>query len=443
MTVKFLVKNPKEGLNTIHIRVRNGKNVDLFLDTRQKTPLEDWNAQEGKLLVEYKTIRNGKTVTLSDALTKNKILENKRINDNLNELDKTVRKNYSDNPNQILNAEWLRNLLFPEAPKTSKDDMTFVEYVDIYLSEKGNTIKEATVSKVRTIKNNFLKFQTSKKKKKIKLREIDNILKKEFEKFFLEDLGNKQNTFNKTFAIMKSILFHAKKNGYEIAENIREIRFKYDKTVFTILTPEEIQLLVGKHFEEEHLETAKDWLLISCFTAARISDFMKFEISKMYQQDINGRMRWYIDYYQTKTEALVTIPVDSRIIEILNKRNWNFPRKMSETRYNQHIKEVCRLTGIDELTEGELLLDENGNENIPNKIKKSIKRKFKKTRGFYPKWKLVSSHIGRRSFASNNYGIIPTTHLMKFTGHTREQMLLNYIGKIETRITKELAQFIN
>ena len=60
--------------------------------------------------------------------------------------------------------------------------------------------------------------------------------------------------------------------------------------------------------------------------------------------------------------------MNEKIIKILNKRDWNFPRKMSEPRYNEHIKTVCQLVGIDEIVEGTLAV-KNEDENIKNRKK--------------------------------------------------------------------------
>jgi len=45
-----------------------------------------------------------------------------------------------------------------------------------------------------------------------------------------------------------------------------------------------------------------------------------------------------------------------------------------------------------------------------------------------PKYKFVTSHIMRRSFASNYYGKIETPLLMNITGHSKESTFLSYIG---------------
>ena len=65
----------------------------------------------------------------------------------------------------------------------------------------------------------------------------------------------------------------------------------------------------------------------------------------------------------------------------------------------------------------------------------------RKVFGNYPKHKLVTSHIGRRSFASNNYGKIPTPLLMVATAHKSEGMFLRYIGKVDQQQSHALANY--
>ena len=54
----------------------------------------------------------------------------------------------------------------------------------------------------------------------------------------------------------------------------------------------------------------------------------------------------------------------------------------------------------------------------------------------------MSSHIGRRSFASNNFGKIPTPLLMVATGHSTPTMLMKYIGKIDEQQSLALAEYL-
>ena len=117
-----------------------------------------------------------------------------------------------------------------------------------------------------------------------------------------------------------------------------------------------------------------------------------------------------------------------KVKEILNNLNGEFPRKISAQRFNDYIKTVCKDAKIKETVKGSLL----------KKLKKDVWRKVK---GEYEKHELVSSHICRRSFATNHYGKLPTPVLMAVTGHTTEKMFLNYIGKTAQDNAKVLNEF--
>ena len=59
------------------------------------------------------------------------------------------------------------------------------------------------------------------------------------------------------------------------------------------------------------------------------------------------------------------------------------------------------------------------------------------------KWATLSSHIGRRSFATNFYGKIPTPLLMEATGHTTENVFLKYINPVDENRVISLSNYFN
>jgi hypothetical protein len=107
---------------------------------------------------------------------------------------------------------------------------------------------------------------------------------------------------------------------------------------------------------------------------------------------------------------------------------------MSDQRYNDHIKVVCKEAKLKAKIEGKKQLNTSGKKDV------SIMRNVY---GIYPKHELVTSHIGRRSFATNYYGKIPTTFLIYITGHSSEALFLNYIGKSNKDIALELADMFD
>ena len=89
------------------------------------------------------------------------------------------------------------------------------------------------------------------------------------------------------------------------------------------------------------------------------------------------------------------------------------PYKISLVHFNEHIKDVCEAAQL----------------YAPTKGRKKLKHNEPTVQGVYPKYEVISSHVCRRSFATNFYGRIPTPILIGITGHGSERMFLLYIGK--------------
>ena len=118
---------------------------------------------------------------------------------------------------------------------------------------------------------------------------------------------------------------------------------------------------------------------------------------------------------------------------ILLKRNGEFPPSFAEnvesnkSLFNRYLKALCK------------------EANINTKIKGSIYNAESKRNeeGEFAKYKMVSSHICRRSFATNFYGNskYPTPLLMNITAHSTEKMFLEYIGKKQGDNDMQLSMF--
>ena len=115
-----------------------------------------------------------------------------------------------------------------------------------------------------------------------------------------------------------------------------------------------------------------------------------------------------------KTDEEVIIPLHPVAKSILEKYNGT-PRLISNQKFNEYIKDVCEIVGL--------------NETI------TLTRTCggKKMRITKPKFKFVSSHTARRSFATNAYKAgVPTLAIMAITGHRTEKVFLKYV-----KVTKE------
>lgn len=372
MNVKFFIKTPKEGINSIHVRVRIGRSIDLSMVTKEVAHFNEWDEKNQCLLEEFKEFKKGKHITKRDAATKQKIRENTETNYRLQELKKTIESSYRSSKEKI-DRDWLKQIIYPENFTDQKEQEEFLVYCDKFIEAKGKNIKKYYLTKINSIKEIIKRFLKHKKRKRLLISEINLLFKNEFEHYCLDIEKYSLNYFEGNFKFIKTILNHAKQNGYPVFQGLSSIKCSVEKTSFVILSPSEIEKISNLTLEDEHLQTARDWLLISCFSGQRVSDFMNFNTNMITEREVNNQKRYFIEFIQEKTKKQVFLPLDSRIIEIIEKRNWNFPRKMSKPRYNEHIKTVCRVAGIDEITEGTLAL-KNDDDNIKDR-KKNNRRK--------------------------------------------------------------------
>jgi integrase len=269
------------------------------------------------------------------------------------------------------------------------------------------------------IKHLIQRFQKEIKKEYL-INDIDSDFKLKFEAY-CRDNNYSPNTIARAIKFIKTLCYHARDNKIETNYQLDSIKVKYEKVEKVYLNSTELKLIEKVKLDNDNFSQARDWLMISCETGQRVSDFLRFKKDQIRVE--NGKN--LIEFTQVKTDKVMTVPLSKKVMDILKKHKGEFPKPMSDQKYNSYIKDVCKLAGL------------------TNKVKGSIidkKTKRKKT-GEFEKWELVSSHIGRRSFATNNYGRIPTSLLIGATGHSTEKMFLEYIGKSDSQKAMQLAEY--
>lgn len=268
-------------------------------------------------------------------------------------------------------------------------------------------------STIKQYKNTLSKLKTYEQEiNNSKLKFTD--LNLNFHESFIGFLQSKYNLSNSTISSrikdLKRLANYAQQKGIEVNPQIftREFFRPTDESVYIYLNEVEIQQLFEFDFSHnERLENARDLLIMACHTGQRVSDLMRISTDKI------DFKKGLIYLRQIKTKTKVVIPLHWQVEEIIQKRNGELPRSISDQKFNDYIKEVCKVVGLNEPTRG---------------TKKVMTSKgMRKTTGVFPKYELILSHSGRRSFASNNYGKLPNINIMAITGHKSEKTFLNYI----------------
>lgn len=428
-TVNFLYRSIKENapLN-IRLLFRHDK-IDYSLGTKTKLyiySLEELNANDKLSNKRFWKERFKKS---KDIDFQNKQAE---INFELNRITNYVLDAFNKaNINSVIkDSKWLYNRLesYYNPNKDIEIPVDLLSFIDYYIEKKEKGGNTASIKKYRVIRNKLKRFEDY-RKKQILIEDINEDFKDEFEKYYI-DQQYSRNTIHREFVFVKTFCFHARYLGLKTHHHLDSLKFDREEVKHVYLSFDEIKKIKEVELPHEYLENARDWLLISCYLGQRISDFMNFS-SELIRKEND---KYLLEFRQVKTKKLMTIPVSKEVREILKKRNGEFPRAISDQKYNDYIKEVAKIAGLNEICEGKKRINV-----APDKEKGS----YRDVIGKYEKWELITSHIGRRSFATNYYGKVPTTYLINITGHSTESMFLNYIKKSNKDIALDAYKYFN
>ncbi|WP_159637937.1 site-specific integrase [Sphingobacterium composti Ten et al. 2007 non Yoo et al. 2007] len=307
-----------------------------------------------------------------------------------------------------------------EAPVIKND---FFEKYDIFM-EEGRRLKnwtEGTIKKLSTVRSHINEFDPN-----IQLDDFTHDKIQDYLEFLLKVREFKNTTLQKHFKYLKWFL----KWGvtYKYISNADYVSFSpkiknvAKKVIF--LTKEEIDLI--KNFplpkEKEYLDRVRDVLIFSCFSSLRYSD-----IFKLTKADIGDNS---LEFITQKTDDNIVVEFNKYSREILVKyKDSKFPDNkalpvISNQKYNDYLKELGELVGL----------------NQP--IKFSYYKGNKRYDEVVPKFKKLSSHIGRRSFICNGlYLGIPVHIIMKWTGHSDYDSMKPYIDLVDSMRSEAMEKF--
>ena len=428
-TVNFLYRSTKDKAN-LQLRLLysfNGDNFVFGANTKLEIEKQNWfghhvviKANKEKGIKEIK-IKNTKDVTVL-----NRRLQ---INTELNKIENHVLNSFNAFSPDAITKEWLQTEIDhyynpPQEAEQLPNELT--KYIDYYIENRKYEIKSTSIQKFKVIRSKIEKMQISRIKPYL-ISDVNDNFKTEFVRYYKAN-NYAQNTMQRELTFIKTFCRHARFLGLKTHPQLDSLRLDSVKIEKIYLTIDELEKIekIKKGKITESLENAKDWLIISCYCGQRVSDFMRFTADMLRIE--NGKT--LIEFTQKKTDKIMTVPLHPKIIEILNKRGGAFPYAISDQKYNDYIKTVCEVA--------ELTQKITGSKHLETAPKSGI---FRKETGLYRKCDLITSHVGRRSFATNFYGKIPTTYLMNVTGHSTEVMFLNYIGKSNKDLALEMTNY--
>jgi integrase len=402
-TIKYLVRGTSNN-SPIYVRFSNGRGFRLISKTDFLINPEFWDNEKGEPKQKAKNL--------------NKLNEGIE----LGKLSTAILEQFSkDNGTGIeINKDWLdvviakfKNPLLGQKTEYLSDLLTeYQTEMKTKINPKTEKpISQGTVRNFNTTIARLEKFEEHKNKRYL-ISSIDLTFHSDFVKFAKNNLGLSQNSINKDIKQIKTVCWDASDKGYSINEQVRSKKFSTptEKTLFVTITENEIEK-IKKFRGTDYLQNTRDWIVVGCWTGCRVNDLMQLTNDNILRTPQGQK---FIRYTQSKTGKQVDLPIHADVAEIL-ERLGGFPRPISDQRFNEWMKTVCRESGM--------IQEVHGTRQNPKTHKKEV--------GTFQKWELIRSHTCRRSFATVHYNKLSNKLIMAVTGHATERMLLNYVGETE------------
>ncbi len=413
-TIKFYLQTKNNPAN-IYARLSISRGVVFVRKTNHFVDPADWSPADGlprENDIDLKNLKVYLTNMAADILT--------RVNESMKR-------------GEEITGDWLQDSIDAHQGRKKKDDTDrLTNHIQYYIDnlqykEYSNGRRGAsygTIKKYTTLRNKLVSYEAY-KKHRYYVKDFDLKFRNELVKYFREVDKLGVNTTGLYIKLLKIICRDADKTGIEVNRQLSQIKGFTEKTEKIYLSFDELEKIENTPFTRPALENARDWLIIGCYIGQRVGDLMKLTTDNI----VNRAGLELIELTQEKTGKNVSIPVHDKVRAILNKRNGRFPYEVSNQRFNEYIKDVCKLAGLTQvITGGRLEYCEDS-------------KLWRKNKSKYEKWELITSHVCRRSFASNFYGTVPTALLISITAHSTEKQFLEYIGKTTNDYAVQIATY--
>ncbi|MCW0488303.1 site-specific integrase [Riemerella anatipestifer] len=329
------------------------------------------------------------------------------------------------NENKTPSADEFREKFNQEIGRETKSEkkIGFFDIYDEFMKEEGkkNVWTKATYSKMFAQKKRLQDFDCN-----ISFSDITESKLVDYQYFLQHTLNLKNSTINKQFSFLRWFLRWSKKKNYLQLDDFEEFKPKLKTTQKKIIFLTQVELQQVRNYSipkhKEHLERVRDVFLFSCFTGLRYSD-----IANLKRSDIKGNI---IEVTTVKTADSLMIELNNHSKAILDKyRDDLFTKNLalpviSNQKMNEYLKELMELAGIDE------------------PVRETYYRGNKRIDTVTPKYALIGTHAGRRTFICNALALgIPPQVVMKWTGHSDYKAMKPYIDIADETKANAMERF--
>lgn len=301
----------------------------------------------------------------------------------------------------------------------------FFEIFDEFVKTMGfkNSWTEATYTKFKAIRNHLQNFDNTLSFESLTEMKMHEYL------HYLFGVPMRNTTISKHLEFFRWFLRWADDENYYKGKLHKTFKPKLKGSdgkgkVLIFFTWEELIYLLNYNFPDnkQYLARVRDVVCFCSFSSLRHSDAYKLE-----RPDVKET---YINVVTKKTDEYLKIELNKYSKSILDKyKDVPFPNNkalpvISLTNMNKYLKEMGELVGFDDPVRIVYFI---GSERFEVVL---------------PKYKLLSTHCGRRTFIVNAlYLGIPAEVIMKWTGHEDYDSMKPYITIVDKLKAREMDKF--
>lgn len=390
----FFLKEPKSLDETLVYLFLSYDGKRFKYSTGEKIHPDYWNTEKQ---------RAAKNMPLYQAPEFNTRLD--KIESGIKKVFRRLKNDELPISNQILKEE-----LIKELNEDTKDRISFFTFIDNFIEDAKKLKAPATIKAYINTKNHLTKY-CQVKRKNIDFVDINLDFYDSFISYLTNDLKLAANSVGNQIKMLKLFMNEATERGLNTNLDFRKKKFKKitENADKIYLTKEELdKMFLLDLTKNKKLEKMRDLFIVGCFTGLRFSDFIQLKKENI----VEGNK---IKIRTQKTSETVVIPLHPYVKEIFDKYDGELPKPISNQKMNEYLKKIGKKA------------------KIKSKVEIGITKAGKLQKEIYKKHELISTHVARRSFASNLYlADVPSITIMKITGHKTEKSFLRYI-----RITQE------
>lgn len=268
--------------------------------------------------------------------------------------------------------------------------------------EKIKGKKENTTRGIKAVGNLLKSFRDS---KEFDLT-FDNITPELFEKlkdYMLVEKDYSERYFASTIRKLKAFLNSEFAGKYYQGTEHKKYKAIDEPGTLIYLTFDELSKLYKHKFENPKHDRVRDIFVFAALTGLRISDWKKLNRANIVGDMLVKKVK--------KTTRFLELPLLPEALAIIDKykhQHMVLP-KISEQKFNEYIKQACKIAKINALVE----------------VEPKRKSEAPKT---YKKWQLVSSHVARKTMVT---GMVKRGFeiklIMEFAGIKDQRTLNRYL----------------